>query len=121
MAQIPCIQTEIKVEDTDFGYTLSLISGKYKMIVMYLFSEYKQVIRFNELKRCIGVISFKTLSNTLKEMEKDQLIIRKEYPQIPSKVEYRLSERGQSLMPILDLMCQWGHIHRPRNCSSIDK
>lgn len=121
MEHIPCIQTEINVEDTDFGYTLSLINGKYKMIVMYLFSEYKHVIRFNELKRYIGGISFKTLSNTLKEMEKDQLIIRKEYPQIPHKVEYSLSERGQSLMPILDMMCQWGYLHRPKNFSNREK
>ncbi|MDC4174210.1 winged helix-turn-helix transcriptional regulator, partial [Acinetobacter baumannii] len=42
------------------------------------------------------------------ELERDELIIRKEYPQIPPKVEYRLSERGQSLIPLLDMMCQWG-------------
>ncbi|WP_042110926.1 winged helix-turn-helix transcriptional regulator, partial [Acinetobacter haemolyticus] len=67
---------------------------------------------FNELKRSIRNISFKTLSLTLKEMEKDQLIIRKEYPQIPPKVEYCLSERGLSLIPLLDMMCQWGAANR---------
>ncbi|WP_139112316.1 winged helix-turn-helix transcriptional regulator, partial [Acinetobacter pittii] len=41
-------------------------------------------------------------------LERDELIIRKEYPQIPPKVEYRLSKRGQSLIPLLDMMCQWG-------------
>jgi len=112
MADHPCVPTNTKLEDTDFGYTLSLINGKYKMIVMYWLNENKPVLRFNELQRCIGTISFKTLSNTLKELEKDQLIIRKEYPQIPPKVEYSLSERGLSLMPILDLMCQWGGEHK---------
>ncbi len=108
MAENRCAPTNTQLEDTHFGYTLSLLNGKYKMIVMYWLSENKPVMRFNELKRCIGTISFKTLSNTLKELERDQLVIRKEYPQIPPKVEYSLSERGVSLIPILDLMCQWG-------------
>ncbi|EBR0000012.1 helix-turn-helix transcriptional regulator [Salmonella enterica subsp. enterica serovar Enteritidis] len=103
-----CSQTGINLEETDFGYTLSLISGKYKMIVMYWLNENKPVMRYNELKRRIGTISFKTLSNTLKELEQDGIINRVEYPQIPPKVEYSLSKRGESLMPILDLMCDWG-------------
>ncbi|MDH2516353.1 winged helix-turn-helix transcriptional regulator [Acinetobacter baumannii] len=102
-----CVPSNTPLEDTGFGYTLSLINGKYKMIIMYWLYE-KKVMRFNELQRCIGNISFRTLSNTLKELERDELIIRKEYPQIPPKVEYRLSERGQSLIPLLDMMCQWG-------------
>lgn len=69
-------------------------------------------MRFNELKRCIGTISFKTLSSTLKDLEKDKLIIRKEYPQIPPKVEYRLSTKGKSLIPLLDKMCIWGNENR---------
>lgn len=60
------------------------------------------------LRRCIGDIPFKTLSNTLKKMEEDGLIIRTEYPQIPPKVEYRLSERGTSLLLIIDMLLQWG-------------
>lgn len=107
-----CSQTGISLEETDFGYTLSLISGKYKMIVMYWLNENKPVMRYNELKRRIGTISFKTLSNTLKELEKDGIIHRVEYPQIPPKVEYSLSKRGASLMPILDQMCEWGAKHR---------
>ncbi|EFT1849166.1 helix-turn-helix transcriptional regulator [Salmonella enterica] len=107
-----CSQTGINLEETDFGYTLSLISGKYKMIVMYWLNENKPVMRYNELKRRIGTISFKTLSNTLKELEQDGIINRVEYPQIPPKVEYSLSKRGESLMPILDLMCDWGGKNR---------
>ncbi|EDB4201113.1 helix-turn-helix transcriptional regulator [Salmonella enterica subsp. enterica serovar Senftenberg] len=102
----------MNLEETDFGYTLSLISGKYKMIVMYWLNENKPVMRYNELKRRIGTISFKTLSNTLKELEQDGIINRVEYPQIPPKVEYSLSKRGESLMPILDLMCDWGGKNR---------
>ena len=99
--------TGINIKDTSFGYTLSLIGGKYKMIIMYWLAEYN-VLRFNELKKYIGSIPFKTLSMTLKELESDGIVIRKEYPQIPPKVEYILSDRGYSLMPILDMMCEWG-------------
>ena len=70
------------------------------------------VVRFNEMKKYIGEISYKTLSSTLKELEADRLVHRKEYPQIPPKVEYSLTERGKSLMPILDGMCEWGDQNR---------
>ena len=101
------VLNEKYIEDTGFAYTMSLISGKYKMIILYLLSEL-EVIRYNELKRIIGKISYKTLSLSLKELEKDNLIVRKEYPQIPPKVEYSLSKTGKSLIPILDAICIWG-------------
>lgn len=65
-------------------------------------------VRFNELKRYLKNISDKTLSSNLKELERDRLIERKEYPQIPPKVEYSLSDRGKSLMAVLDQLCVWG-------------
>jgi len=99
-------------EDTGFHYTLSLISGKYKMVVLYCLMEFG-VVRYNELKRYIGSISHKTLSGTLKELERDGLIHREEYPQVPPKVEYSLSEKGRSLMPVLDGLCAWGEENRP--------
>lgn len=77
------------------------------MVILYLLYEH-HVIRHNELKRQIETISFKTLSMMLKELEKDGLINRVEYPQIPPKVEYSLTERGLSLIPVLDSMCEWG-------------
>lgn len=98
-------------EDTGFSYTMSLISGKHKMVILYCLMEYKTV-RFNELKRYLKKISDKTLSTNLKELELDQLIIRTEYPQIPPKVEYSLSDRGKSLMAVLDQLCVWGEKNR---------
>ena len=102
---------EANFEDTGFSYTLSLISGKYKMVILYCLMEFEPV-RFNELRRYLKNISDKTLSTNLKELEADQLIVRKEYPQIPPKVEYSLSERGQSLMEVLDQLCIWGEANR---------
>lgn len=105
-----CISDE-SLCTTGFHYTLSLISGKYKMTILYTLMEFG-VVRFNEMKRYIGGISYKTLSATLKELEADQLVHQEEYPQIPPKVEYSLTERGKSLIPILDNLCQWGDDHR---------
>ena len=94
-----CISNEC-LSTTGFSYTLSLINGKYKMTILYTLMEFS-VVRFNEMKRYIGDISYKTLSTTLKEL-----------PQIPPKVEYSLTERGKSLIPILDAMCEWGDRNR---------
>ena len=98
-------------EDTGFSYTLSLISGKYKMVILYCLMEFEPV-RFNEMRRYIRNISDKTLSLNLKELEQDELICRTEYPQIPPKVEYTLTERGKSLMKVLDQLCIWGEANR---------
>ncbi len=105
-----CI-AECRLEDTGFNYTMSLIQGKYRMYILYALMEFG-VVRFNELKKYIGTITFKTLSATLKVLEADGLIHREEYPQVPPKVEYSLTERGRSLIPILDEMCEWGDQNR---------
>ena len=105
-----CISDE-SLSTTGFSYTLSLINGKYKMTILYTLMEFG-VVRFNELKKYIRTISYKTLSATLKELESDGLVHREEYPQIPPKVEYSLTDRGRSLIPILDQMCTWGDENR---------
>lgn len=107
---VDCIANH-KLEDTGFNYTMSLIQGKYKMFILYTLACYN-VVRFNEMKKYIGEISYKTLSSTLKALETDGLINRKEYFQIPPKVEYSLSQKGKSLIPILGEMCDWGEAHR---------
>lgn len=106
----PCI-VNCRLEETGFHYTMSLIQGKYKMFILYALMEF-QVVRFNEIKKYIGGITDKTLSAVLKQLERDGLVNRREYPQIPPKVEYRLTERGKSLIPILDQMCEWGDKNR---------
>lgn len=100
-----------KLEETGFNYTMSLIQGKYKMFILYTLMEF-QVVRFNEMQKYIGSITYKTLSSTLRQLEADGLVNRKEYPQIPPKVEYSLTAKGQSLIPILDQMCEWGDRNR---------
>ena len=97
---------------TGYSYTLSLISGKYKPVILYCLMEYEPV-RFNEMRRYLGGVSDKTLSQNLKELERDNLISRTVYPQIPPKVEYTLTKRGSSLVKILDKLCDWGMENRP--------
>lgn len=99
--------------NSGFNYTMSLINGKYKMTILYTIASFG-VIRFNEMQRYIQNISFKTLSANLKDLEYEELIIRTEYPQIPPKVEYKLSELGESLIPILNAMCTWGIQHKDK-------
>ena len=98
-------------EETGYSYTLSLISGKYKPIILYCLMEYEPV-RFNQMRKYLKNVADKTLSQNLKELEKDDLIIRKVYSQIPPKVEYSLSKRGRSLVKVLDKLCDWGNANR---------
>ncbi|MCQ4937000.1 MULTISPECIES: winged helix-turn-helix transcriptional regulator [Anaerotignum] len=100
------------VDIRPFAYAISLINGKWKMHILF-WIWHEKVLRYNELKRRLGNVSHKMLSNQLKELETDGVIFRNEYPQVPPKVEYTLTELGISLMPVLDSLCDWGHKHVP--------
>lgn len=100
-------------QETFFGYTLSIINGKWKLLIIYYLSN-NNAVRYNELQRMIGKITYRTLSSNLKEMESDGLVHREEYPQIPPKVEYSLTEKGKTLWPIIQEMCQWGEYNKEK-------
>ena len=94
------------------GESLKVVGGKWKMrIICTLFADGTQ--RYNDLVRKTKGITNAMLSSSLKELEADGLILRKEYPQVPPKVEYSLSELGSSLMPVMDALCRWGYEHIP--------
>lgn len=86
--------------------TLELIGGKYKALILWHLSEKK--LRFSELQKRIHNVTPKMLTQQLRELEADSLIHREIYPVIPPKVEYSLTETGESLMPILVAMRDWG-------------
>ena len=94
--------------------TLDMIGGKCKPLILHILIE-QGVKRFSELKKQINIISQKTLTNQLKELEYDGLVNRKVYAQVPPKVEYSISEKGKTLKPILDLMCEWGFQNKSEN------
>lgn len=102
--------TEVNAEP--FSYTMSLINGKWKMHILFWLSK-REVLRYGELRKALSNITHKMLTAQLKELESDDLIIRKEYHQVPPKVEYRLSAKGLSLMPVLSAICTWGKENLP--------
>jgi len=92
--------------------TLDVIGGKWKSLILYhLVSGTK---RFNELKRLIPEISHKVLTQQLRELERDGVLLRRDYEEVPPKVEYELSEYGSGLIGVLDFFCHWGEAHLDR-------
>ncbi|MED1785288.1 helix-turn-helix domain-containing protein [Brevibacillus fortis] len=85
---------------------LEVIGGKWKTHILYYLT--KGPIRTGELKRLVTGISQKMLTVQLKELERDGLITRKTYDQVPPKVEYALTEYGESLKEVLKVLCDWG-------------
>jgi len=94
-------------------YTLNAIGGKWKLLIIYhLMKDGKDTVkRYGELKRSINAITHKMLSQQLKELENEGIINRKEYHQIPPKVEYSLTQKGAALLPILGMMYDWGKLN----------
>lgn len=96
-----------KIYNCPLEYTQKVVGGKWKPIILWYLST-EGIKRYGELKKTLTNISHKMLSQQLKEMEKDKLIHREEYSQIPPKVEYSITEKGRTLLPILELMHKWG-------------
>ena len=86
--------------------TLTLISDKWKVLIIR--DLWGGTRRFSELRRSIGRISQKVLTSNLRQMEDDGLIHRKVYAEVPPRVEYSLTDTGQSLKPVIDAMWNWG-------------
>lgn len=93
--------------------TLSLIGNKWKVLILRDLIEGTK--RFGELKRSIGNITQKVLTSNLREMEEAGLLTRKVYAEVPPRVEYTLTEIGDSLKPILDSMFKWGEEYKSKN------
>ncbi|WP_424767306.1 winged helix-turn-helix transcriptional regulator [Paenibacillus sp. sgz302251] len=87
--------------------TLSVIEGKWKLIILCQLG-LKGTKRFTELKNLVPGITQKMLTNQLRELEEDGLIHREAYPVVPPKVEYSLTVKGKSLLPILEMLEEWG-------------
>lgn len=85
---------------------------KWSLLVLLLLSE-NEVLRFNELHRIIPDVSSRVLSATLRRLEADTLIARKFHPESPPRVEYRLTETGRSLVPLVLQLTEWAQTHMP--------
>lgn len=89
-----------------FSFTLDLISGKWKGLVLWYLQD--GTLRYGEIRKKLGKITQKMLTQTLRELERDKLIDRKVYPVVPPKVEYTLTQRGVKLIPIFKELIKWG-------------
>lgn len=86
--------------------TMDMLSGKWKSLMLWHL--HSGTLRYKELERIVPGVSQKMLTKQLKELERDGLLIRTVYPEIPPKVEYSLTDLGKSAFPILEMMHQWG-------------
>ncbi len=98
------------VENCPVRNILDRFGDKWSILILLLLSE-QEVLRFNQIHKCIVTISQKMLSTTLKILEADGLVERKVYAEVPPRVEYRLSDRGDSLIPHLQALVEWADEH----------
>lgn len=94
------------IPECPISATVQLIGNKWKLLILRNLQS--RPWRFNELKRDLVGISQKVLTDNLRSMEADGIVIRTAYPEVPPRVEYSLSELGESMRPILDAMRDWG-------------
>jgi DNA-binding HxlR family transcriptional regulator len=101
----------VKAKDTKCPaeYTLAMIGGRWK--IPLIFHLQAGARRFSELSRALKGVSQKVLTQHLREMERDGLVTRRVYAQVPPRVEYSLTELGMSLRPVVDAMCRRGEAH----------
>ena len=98
--------TKEELPECPVATTVSLIGSKWKLLIMR--NLLTRPWRFNELKRSLEGISQKVLTDSLRSMEEDGIIIRTVYPEVPPRVEYSLSALGETMRPILNAMQEWG-------------
>lgn len=92
--------------------TLAVIGGRWKVLILYQL--FQGVRRFSELQRALGGVTQKVLTQQLRELERDGIVQRTVYPQVPPKVDYRLTPLGETLRPVIGAMCRWGARHSGR-------
>lgn len=100
-------------------YGLNIFGGKWKSRIICVLAE-KELLRYSDLRKEMANITDAVLAATLKELQNDDIIIRKQYDEIPPRVEYALSEKGKSVVPILQSICQWsGAYHKEENNNTL--
>lgn len=96
----------IDFTECPMGTAIGIIGGKWKLPILYNLRN--GTMRFNELQKALPMVTQKMLTQQLREMERDGLLVRKIYAEVPPKVEYTLTEMTRKLEPILYSLCEWG-------------
>lgn len=94
--------------------TLSIIGGKWKPLILWQLKD--STLRYNSLQQTLPGISPRMLTKQLRELEKDGIVSRKMYPEIPPRVEYSLTDLGRTIIPVLEALCQWGIEYMNEKC-----
>ncbi len=104
------MKTKDELPSCPVATTVQIIGSKWKLLILR--NLLVRAWRFNELQKSLDGISQKVLTDSLRSMEADGIITRTVYPEVPPRVEYALSELGESMRPIIDSMEQWGRIYK---------
>ena len=101
-----------KLPECPVATTVQLIGSKWKLLILK--SLLQGTMRYNELRKALPEISQKVLTSTLKSMVVDGIVIRTSYPEVPPRVEYSLSEIGESMRPMIEVMAKWGNEYKEK-------
>jgi DNA-binding HxlR family transcriptional regulator len=107
---MPEINFKGKKFNSPVELSLSIIGGKWKMLILWRLKEAS--MRYGELRKSLPKVTHKMLTQQLRELEADEIITRKVYPEVPPKVEYNLTLLGKSVIPVIDMLREWGEEYR---------
>jgi len=110
LLEVKSVLTKEELPACPVATTVALIGSKWKLLIMRNLQ--MRTWRFNELKKDLDGISQKVLTDSLRSMEKDGIVVRTVYAEVPPRVEYSLSELGKSMRPIIDAMADWGRTYQ---------
>lgn len=111
-------EVEIAPDNCPVTYCIKRIGGKWKPVIIYLIRN--DCNRFGAMQRAISGISKQMLTNQLRELEADGILDRTIYPEIPPRVEYSITEYGETLLPIIDAMTAWGKKQMAHSTAVVD-
>ena len=114
--EVGAVDTPPAVADADeqcpVEAAMAIVGGKWKVAILFHLQE-RGTLRFAQLQRSIEGVTAKVLAQQLRELERDEMLVRRVYPEVPPRVEYSLSERGRSFTPVLAVICRWGESLAP--------
>lgn len=107
---MPEIKFKGKNFNTSVELSLEIVGGKWKMPIIWRLKD--NPMRYGELKKSLNKVTHKMLTQQLRELEQDEILARKVYTEVPPKVEYSLTLLGESVIPVIDLLREWGEQYR---------